>query len=95
MARSLSPIGVQQNLSGRILISSLILYMTVPVAVRWYFIRMSSAARMVCESGRFRRIVYGLYLGNEMHQQDSRLYQVHIPGNLYQASAMKKKYPWQ
>ena len=34
MARSLSPIGVQQDLSGRIFD---ILYMTVPVAVRWYF----------------------------------------------------------
>ena len=56
MARSLSPIGVQQDLSGRIFDIQSYSVHDGPGCVRWYFyLRMiRPALRMVCESGRFR-----------------------------------------
>lgn len=55
MARSLSPIGVQQDLSGRIFdIQSYSVHDGPGCRTLVFFIRMSAALRMVCESGRFR-----------------------------------------
>ena len=55
MARSLSPIGVQQDLSGRIFDIQSYSVHDGPGCVRWYFyLGCPAALRMVCESGRFR-----------------------------------------
>ena len=55
MARSLSPIGIQQDLSGRIFdIQSYSVHDGPGLPYAGIFIRMSAALRMVCESGRFR-----------------------------------------
>lgn len=89
MARSLSPIGVQQDLSGRIFDIQSYSVHDGPGCRTLVFL---SGCRLRCEwcanpEGLENR-VRTLFMGNEMHQQDSRLYQVHpkcpASGNLYQ-----------
>lgn len=89
MARSLSPIGIQQDLSGRIFDIQSYSVHDGPGCRTLVFL---SGCPLRCEwcanpEGLENR-VRTLFRVMKMHQQDSRLYQVHpkmpASGNLYQ-----------